>query len=41
MTVIGYILLGGLVLGLLSMLNEGAKDALRIDRWRDLFHRRA
>jgi hypothetical protein len=41
MTVLGWILLVFCTLGLLSLLNYGAKEALRIDRWRDLFHRKA
>lgn len=40
MTVLGYILLAGLIVALASMLSEGAKDALRLDCWRDLFIKR-
>lgn len=41
MTFLGYILLACVVLSLIALLNTGAKDALRIDKWSDLFRRRA
>lgn len=40
MTVLGYILLGGFTLGILSLLSEGAKSGLHIDKWSDLWRKK-
>ncbi len=40
MTFFGAILLIFVVLGLLALLSEGAKCALRIDKWSDLWRKK-
>lgn len=41
MTLLGWILFIVFVLSIVALLNEGAKDALRIDQWSDLWNKKA